>query len=285
MAAGSGDPATVLVTPTEVVIKPGQSVQFRARLYDALGRFLREEQAPVWSVAGLHGSELNGKFTPPPDAQAHGGEIKATVGGLTGSARVRVIPPLPWTFDFTSLPPGPPPSYWVNVVNKYEVRAVDGKNLLVKLGTARPFHARARAFFGPTDMSNYTIQVDVRTVERRRQMADAGVLAQSYHLLLNGTRQRVVLGPWWPEESREAVKPFSWKSDTWYRMKLEVQNLPDGRTRARGKVWPASDPEPAEWTVERLDKEIAEKRGGAGLYGDAVTNEIFYDNLKVTPNQ
>lgn len=285
MAPGSGEPATVLVTPTEVVVKPGQSVQFRARLYDAMGRFLREEKAPTWSVAGLHGSELNGKFTPPPDAKAHGGEIKATVGGLSGTARVRVIPPLPWTFDFNALPPGPPPSYWVNVVNKYEIRKVDGKNLLVKLGTPRPFHNRARAFFGPTDMSNYTIQTDVRAIERRRQMGDAGVIGQGYHLMLYGSHQRVELGSWQPEEARDVRKPFAWKADTWYRLKLEVQNLPDGRTRARGKVWPASEPEPAEWTVERVDKELAEKHGGAGIFGDATATEVFYDNLKVTANQ
>jgi outer membrane protein assembly factor BamB len=283
MAPGSGAPAAVVVSPTELVLKPGQSVQLHARLFDAMGRFLREEKA-AWSLVQLQGKVEDGKFTAPPDSKGQGGEVKATVGNITGTARLRVIPPLPWTFDPASMPPGPPPSYWVNVVNKYEIRDVEGKKLLVKLTTARPFHARARAFFGPADMSNYTIQGDVRAVERRRQMGDAGVVAQRYELVLVGSHQRVEIDSWQPEEGRTARKPFAWKADTWYRMKLEVQNLPDGRTRARGKVWPASDPEPAEWTLERVDKEMAGKKGSAGLYGNAL-NEIFYDNIKVTSNQ
>lgn len=285
MGPGSGDPATVLVTPTELVLKPGQSQQFHVRLYDASGRFLREEKAAAWSLVQLQGSLQDGKFTAPSENKAQAGEVKATVGKVSGTARLRVIPPLPWNFDFNAMPAGPVPAHWVNVANKYEIRKVDGKGLLVKLTTLRPFHNRARAFFGPSDMSNYTIQTDVRAIERRRQMGDAGVIGQGYHLILMGTHQRVELGSWQPEEARDVRKPFPWKADTWYRVKMEVQNLPDGRTRARGKVWPASEPEPAAWLLERVDKELAEKQGGAGLYGDATANEIFYDNLKVTANQ
>ena len=285
MGPGSGEPAAVLVTPTELALKPGQSVQLHARLYDAMGRFLREERTAAWSLVQLQGAVQDGKFTAAAENKAQAGEVKATVGNISGTARVRVIPPLPWNFDFNAMPAGPAPASWVNVANKYAIRQVEGKNLLVKLGTPRPFHNRARAFFGPSEMSNYTIQTDVRAIERRRQMGDAGVIGHGYHLILMGTHQRVELGSWQPEEARDVRKPFSWKADTWYRLKLEVQNLPDGRTRARGKVWLASEPEPAEWTVERMDKEIAEKHGGAGLFGDATATEVFYDNLKVTANQ
>jgi hypothetical protein len=46
------------------------------------------------------------------------------------------------------------------------------------------------------------------------------------------------LEPWQPETARTVTVPFAWKPDTWYRMKLQVENLPDGKVRARGKVWP-----------------------------------------------
>ena len=36
-------------------------------------------------------------------------------------------------------------------------------------------------------------------------------------------------------------------------MKLEVQNMGGGKVRARGKVWPKGEPEPAAWTIERID--------------------------------
>ena len=33
------------VSPTELVLKPGQAVKLRVRLFDAQGRFLRDEPA------------------------------------------------------------------------------------------------------------------------------------------------------------------------------------------------------------------------------------------------
>ena len=41
--AGSGNPAYLQVSPTELSLEPGQTVKLRARSFDASGRFLREE--------------------------------------------------------------------------------------------------------------------------------------------------------------------------------------------------------------------------------------------------
>ena len=43
-----------------------------------------------------------GQFTAATDAVAQAGSVKATVGGASGVARVRVIPPLPWSENFDS---------------------------------------------------------------------------------------------------------------------------------------------------------------------------------------
>ena len=51
-------------------------------------------------------------------------------------------------------------------------------------------------------------------------------------------------------------------------MKLEVQSLGDGKVRARGKVWPKGEPEPAAWSIERIDP-IGSIKGAPGLYADA----------------
>ena len=50
-------------TPTELVLKPGQTVQLHARLFDAAGRFLREEEKATWSLDHLKGTVTDGKFT------------------------------------------------------------------------------------------------------------------------------------------------------------------------------------------------------------------------------
>ena len=85
------------------------------------------------------------------------------------------------------------------------------------------------------------------------------------------------------ETARVASVPFEWKTDTWYRVKLRVDNLPDGQVRARGKVWPAGSPEPEAWTVERTDP-IGNRQGSPGIFGSALA-EIYFDNVKVYANK
>jgi hypothetical protein len=162
------------------------------------------------------------------------------------------------------------------------VRVVGGNKVLVKLSD-NPLTKRARVFMGPIDLANYTVQADVRATEVRRQLGDAGVVAQRYQLTLFGNHQRLELQAWQPETERTAKTSFSWKPDTWYRLKLQVENLPDGKVRARGKAWPAAEAEPHDWTLERIDP-IPNRQGSPGIYADAPF-EVSFDNLKVTANR
>jgi hypothetical protein len=66
-------------------------------------------------------------------------------------------------------------------------------------------------------------------------------------------------------------------------MKLRVENLPDGKTRARAKIWPVAEAEPAAWLLERVDP-TGHRQGSPGLYADAPV-EVFFDDVKVTANQ
>jgi hypothetical protein len=133
-------------------------------------------------------------------------------------------------------------------------------------------------------MSNYTIQADVRASQKRRQMGDVGLVAQRFNLMLFGNAEKLELQTWQPETERTSSVKYSWKADAWYTLKLRVENLSDGRVRAQGKVWLKSEPEPAAWTVERVDPAlIAEHQGAPGIYADAPF-EIFFDNVKVTKN-
>jgi outer membrane protein assembly factor BamB len=280
-AAAAGPPAHLQVVPAELTLKPGEKTQFRARLFDAQGRLIREEQV-AWSLEQLRGTvELSGQFTPAPDAGTQAGVVKAKVGELTGSARVRVFAPLPWSENFDSIAIDAVPGHWVNTGVKYVVRDMDGNKVLMKKAD-QPIFKRARAFFGPPAMSNYTVEADVRATEKRRQMGDAGVVAQRYSLVLFGNHQRLELESWQPETARTVKVPFAWKADTWYRLKLEVQNMPDGKTRVRGKAWPVGESEPGSWLIERVDT-IPNRNGSPGIYADAPF-EIYFDNIKVAPN-
>jgi outer membrane protein assembly factor BamB len=280
---GVGDPAYVQVAPTELILKPGEKVNFHVRLFDAQGNFIREEPSATWALDQLKGTINNGEFVAGPDAIAQGGSVKATVGSITGSASVRIFPPLPWSENFESMALNSLPLGWTNVTQKFGVRDLNGNKVLAKTIEGSSLLSRARAYMGPSDLFNYTVEADVNATQKRRQQGDAGVIAQRYALVLYGNSQMLHLEPWQPEVKRTVEAPFAWKPDTWYRLKLQVENLPDGKVRARGKAWLASDPEPANWMVERIDP-IPNRQGAPGIFGNALA-ELYFDNLKVYPNK
>jgi outer membrane protein assembly factor BamB len=285
----AGVPAALLVTPTELILKPGEPIALSVRAYDANGTEVALPGPATWALDGLKGALTEGKFTPDAAAQPQAGLVKATIGTLVGVARVRVIPDLPWSFDFEDGRETPPPQ-WANATNKFAVRDLEGNKVLVKLAENDfAFAKRCRPFFGSPELSNYTIEADVRALERRRQMGDIGVVAQRYELVLFGNHQRLELQPWQPETKRTVSIPFKWEKDIWYTIKLEVQSLDASKVRARGKVWPKGQPEPQAWTIERIDP-IGSHKGSPGIYADAPSrkdggSELYYDNIKVYKNK
>src|SRR5256885_12819663 len=116
------------------------------------------------------------------DAGHQAGGIYATVGGVKGFARVRVMPPLPWKFDFEQARVGAPPFTWLGAGGKFSVQDQAGNKVLTKL-TDIPLYARARTNFGSVEMANYTVQADVKVKETvigegdnaLHKMPDAGI--------------------------------------------------------------------------------------------------------------
>jgi outer membrane protein assembly factor BamB len=283
-ATGDGAPAWVQVSPTELVLKPGQAVRLRVKLFDAKGRFLRDEPGATWSLTGLKGAVTpDGTFTPDAATPEQAGTIKATVGAIAGESRARVARQMPWTETFEAMADGTVPPGWINgTTGKFAVATLDGQKVLQKAPDNTIFK-RIRAFVGPADWSNYTVEADVRGTTRRRQMSDLGVTAQRYSLVIYGNAQQIKIEPWEPETHRAAVAPFEWKADTWYHLKLRVENMPDGKVRARGKAWPVGQPEPEAWTIEKIDP-IGNHKGAPGFFVDAEFG-AYFDNIKVTSNQ
>ncbi|MBA3640570.1 MAG: PQQ-binding-like beta-propeller repeat protein [Acidobacteriota bacterium] len=288
-APAPAGPATVaLVMPTDVIVKPGESLALTVKLFDANGNPVAGGADATWALENLKGTVAGGKFVADPTAGGQAGMVKATAGAVSAAARVRVIPDIPWTFDFED---GAVPSHWINAAGKFAVRDEEGSKVLVKLAeNPFAFAKRTRPFFGSPELSNYTIEAEVRSKDLRRVMSDVGIVAQRYELVLFGNHQRLELQPWQPETQRTVKKAFTWAKDTWYVMKLEVQSMDGTNVRARGKVWPKGEPEPAEWTIERVDP-IGSLKGSPGIYADVPNadpkggSEVYYDNIKVYPNK
>ena len=281
-APANASVAHVQVVPADLLIKPGETAKLKVRLFDDHGRFIREEANAAWSLEGLKGTAQNNSFTAAADAGAQAGMIRAAVGNVTGVTRVRVIPPLPIAEDFEKLAPGKVPITWLNADGKYAGREMDGSKVLVK-NPNPPAFQRTRSLIGPAAWSDYTTEADVRATEKRRQMGDAGIVAQRYELALFGNSQRLELESWQIEPTRTVRIPFKWKPDTWYHLKLRVENLPDGKVRARGKAWAKGESEPENWMIERTDP-IGNRQGSPGIYAYAPF-EVFFDNITVTPNK
>jgi outer membrane protein assembly factor BamB len=286
-AAQQGEPARIMVYPYDVVIAPGARQTFSARLFDANGTFLREEVAE-WSLEQLGGTVgPDGVYRATVD-RPQAGTIKATVGALSGTARVRVFPPLPYSFDFEDVKiedPAKgeaPPRQWIHAATRFVVRDLGGTKGLFR-ATDGSVARRVKTFVGPVDLHDYTVEADFRATERRRQMGDVGVIAQRYALVLFGNTQHMELHPWQAADEMTVRAPFAWKADTWYRVKLRVENRKDGTTVARGKAWAAAEPEPAGWLVEKVDK-IPHRQGAPGIYTDA-GSDLNVDNVKVYKNQ
>jgi outer membrane protein assembly factor BamB len=281
--ASTAAPAVVQVFPYESVVRPGQTVPLKARLFDAKGNFIREEPAAQWSVEQLGGAvDAKGVFSAANQGSS-AGLVKATVGGISGTARVRVIEAPPWTYDFEKVASEAPPGWWVGAPGKVFQRTIEGVGNVLIRPRDETVGRRAKVFLGLPDMTGYTIEGDVRAREQRRQRGDVGLINDRYGLVLFGNGQKLELHPWQAADEMTVRVPFAWDADKWYRMKLRVNHLSDGTARVQGKVWPAADAEPAAWTIEKVDK-IPHKAGSPGIYADGIS-DVYFDNVKVYKNQ
>ena len=136
---------------------------------------------------------------------------------------------------------------------------------------------------GPPTLSGYTVSADVLAKTRRRQMGNAGLVAQRYQFVLMGTHQRLEIHSWQATPGRTTQIPFAWEADTWYSMKFQVVE-DDAEVVARGKVWPRGEDEPDEWTLEWRE-ELPHREGTPGIFADAVSAEVFFDNIVVEPGE
>ena len=273
----SAAPATaLLITPAEALTS-GEPVEFSVIGYDAGGKQTSAIGAVEWMKAGLTGMLEDGKFTPDKSAGAHAGTVTVGSGDLKATARVRVIPSLPWTEDFETIELEKIPTHWIGATGKFFVREMDGNKVLVKTPVQRGLN-RSNVYLGPSTMNNYQIQVDLMGTKDKRRLPDMGLIANRYTLDMMGRHQRLQIRSWASDLRMAETIDFSWDVDVWYTMKMMVEVV-DDKAVIRGKVWRTGEEEPAEWTITAEDP-LPNREGSPGIYGYSAT-EIYYDNLKV----
>lgn len=307
------------IVPADAVMAPGESVSFRARAFDGHGRFLREAKGEYALAGALPPPPLPG--TAPPAATTKGpasapppllgdlapngtltvsktmpaqfGRVIVKAEGLTTYARVRVTPQVPYNQDFEKVPEGRPPAGWINAQGKFVVVDKEGARVLKKLAdNPNPVLARANAYIGLPDLTNYTIQADVMGGQRGNDLPDMGIIANRYTLVMDGNKQQVRIASWDALPRVDKTSRFEWQPNVWYRLKLTAE-ISGKKGLIRGKVWPRDQKEPPAWTIDFEDP-TPNREGSPGIYGCAtgilgaesgVGAEVYYDNILITPNK
>ena len=170
-AKPAGEPAWLQVVPAETLTSAEETVPYTVRLFDAAGRFVRESAAEFSTSDGS--VTAGGVYTAPANKHA-AAIVTAKVGSLTGKARVRSMPLLPWKFDFEEIvldpnpkggvPRGEPPLPWIGMRYRHIVRELDGSKCLVKVTTI-PKGTRSQGWIGPVTLHDYCITADMRAQE------------------------------------------------------------------------------------------------------------------------
>ena len=253
------------------------------------------DEAASYSLNGLHGTMTkDAQFTASTSAVLQAGTVTAQLGDLASTARIRIVPPLPYREDFESLAPGAVPPGWITSPLKCQVMELDGQRVLRKLAERpSPAFARLRCYMLPPIPARYSVKADILgRAKKNRFFPDMGLINCRYLMYLTGTSERMRmlrLVSWAPIPRIQKDVSFPWSVDTWYSMKVSV-DTEHGQTIVRGKVWPRDDDEPAEWTTEMIDPS-PNVAGSPGLYAYSVSitekspgTEVLFDNVEVTDN-
>ena len=281
-------PAQVQLVPCEVLLRPGERQRFTVRLFNARGQFLGETTEGSFALAGPGEITASGEYVASSDAGHTATIVTCKVGEATGKARIRVVPPLPWKFDFDEA--DDVPLTWIGGRVRYVLRDVDGQRVMVKRDEiptrpgAKPtkLGTRSRLWMGQDDLSDYTIQADVQGQVKDGKMPDVGLICQRYTMELKGASQELQIRTWGTVLRMAQTIPFEWQPGVWYTMKASA-TVDGGRALVRGKVWPRGSQEPDDWTITAVD-ESPNLTGSPGLIGNTKDAEFIMDNITVTKN-
>lgn len=304
----AGKPTQLQVVPADVMVFPGQTQKFEVRMLDALGRVtgvatdakFEKFIPPTARVKTMIDGEFNakGELVIGAAAKESAGAIRVTTkDGLVGYSRGRVMRKPPFAEDFESYPMaekhadgeedagltfGYPPLPWTGARFRWELHEHEGNKVLAKAFIS-PIFQRAQTLIGDPEMTNYTMEADVKTDGNRRGAGEVGLINQRYIFALKGNHGELEINSN-HERVKHAVK-YNIKPKTWYHMKTRVDVAADGSGVARAKVWERGAPEPEAWTLEYKHKN-AHKQGAPGLFAFSPQKSyrVYIDNLKVTPN-
>lgn len=186
------------------------------------------------------------------------------------------------TFTITAdnWPEGAPPKEVFIVEGKIQITAKDGNKAIVIDPGAELADACAQVASSAAGESS--IQARVFASKRARSVPKFGVSVHGmsgYRLLVNAAKKQLELVK---SDSVVASVPFTWTSDAWLNLKLDVMRGEGGAWMITGKAWPAESSEPALAMIKAEDKGL-KGQGKAGLWGTPYSQTpIYFDDIQVS---
>ncbi len=136
--------------------------------------------------------------------------------------------------------------------------------------------------FGPTEASGLAVSVRVHSTKKgRREPAFAlGLNGNAgYKLQISAAKKLAEL---YKGDDVIASAPFTWESDSWTMLKLQVRKVKDGEFAIEGKTWKQGTPEPDKWTVTHTET-TEPSAGRASIWGNPFAGTpIDFDDLVVS---
>lgn len=84
-------------------------------------------------------------------------------------------------------------------------------------------------------------------------------------------------------DESKATAPFTWTSEQWTHLRLQIRAAKPGAWKIGGKAWLDGQPEPADWTVT-VDETVAPPTGKAAISGTPYSGQpIRFDDLDLKP--
>ena len=264
--------------PVESLIGSNDTIEFRTEAFNDRGQPLGTVAAN-YSLVDSAGVLEGNRFTAPSDGH-HPIRVSAKYGNLSTQARARVVPPLPWSFDFED---GKVPPTWIGAAYRHQPAVFEGEKVLQKVSTI-PKGTRSQLWMGPWTHSDYTVQADFYSTTQEGERADMGIVNQRYTLDLM-RKPELQIRSWTPRLELRFAKtiPFQWEPNQWYTMKFRSENHQHGVT-LKGKVWKREESEPEDWQIEATDT-TPNRLGSPGLFGNSFPVPFYIDNVKVYPNE
>jgi hypothetical protein len=135
--------------------------------------------------------------------------------------------------------------------------------------------------FGPTEAANVNISTRIFGTAKGRRFPAFAVGANGVagvRLQVSAAKKQVEL---FKGEEVVATAAYTWESDTWTMLRLQVVKIKDGEIKVQGKAWKQEGKEPQKWLIEHtINGDLP--AGRASIWGNPFSGTaIRFDDLSV----